>query len=42
MKPLSKIKIKWSPKFAYCIGLITSDGNLSKDGRHISFTSKDK
>lgn len=42
MKPLSKIQIKWSPKFAYSIGLITSDGNLSKNGRHISFTSKDK
>jgi hypothetical protein len=42
MKPLSKIKIQWSPEFAYCIGLITSDGNLSKDGRHINFTSKDK
>ena len=26
---------------AYCVGLITTDGNLSKDGRHIEFTSKD-
>lgn len=42
MKPLNKIKIKWSPKFAYAIGLIATDGNLSKDGRHISFTSKNK
>lgn len=42
MKPLSKIKIEWSSKFAYVIGLITTDGNLSKDGRHINFTSKDK
>jgi len=42
MKALNKIKIQWSPKFAYCIGLITTDGNLSKDGRHINFTSKDK
>lgn len=33
--------MKWSPNFAYAIGLITTDGNLSKDGRHIDFTSKD-
>ncbi|HAG27646.1 TPA: hypothetical protein DCG61_02605 [Patescibacteria group bacterium] len=26
----------------YLIGLITSDGSLSKDGRHISITSKDE
>ena len=42
MKPLSKIKIHWSPKFAYAVGLITTDGSLSKNGRHINFTSKDK
>lgn len=42
MKFLSKVKIKWSPEFAYAIGLITTDGSLSKDGRHINFTSKDK
>ncbi|QQS22889.1 hypothetical protein IPM19_04710 [bacterium] len=34
-------KIVWSPDFAYVIGLIVTDGNLSKDGRHINFTSKD-
>lgn len=42
MRRLSKVKIKWSPNFAYAIGLIATDGNLSKDGRHINFTSKDK
>lgn len=26
----------------YAIGLIATDGNLSKDGRHINLTSKDK
>ena len=31
----------WSNNLAYVIGLITTDGNLSKDGRHIDFTSKD-
>lgn len=32
---------KWSPNLAYIVGLITTDGNLSKDGRHIDFTSSD-
>ena len=41
MRPLSKVKIKWSPEFAYALGLLATDGNLSKDGRHIVFTSKD-
>lgn len=34
-------EIKWTPKFTYAIGLLTTDGNLSKDGRHIDFTSND-
>jgi len=34
-------KIKWFPNFFYAIGLLTTDGNLSKDGRHLGFTSKD-
>ena len=33
--------IKWSPKLAYAVGLITTDGCLSIDGRHVDFTSKD-
>ncbi len=41
MKPLGKVKIKWSPEFSYAIGLIATDGSLSSDKRHISFTSKD-
>lgn len=32
---------EWSPDLAYAIGLITTDGCLSKDGRHIDLTSKD-
>lgn len=40
-KRLSKVEIKWSPNFSYAIGLITTDGNLSSDGRHLDFTSKD-
>ena len=34
-------QIKWTPEFAYAIGLLTTDGNLSKDGRHLEFSSKD-
>ncbi len=41
MKPLNKVRIKWSQKFAYAVGLLTTDGSLSKDERHISITSKD-
>lgn len=40
-KPKGKVKIQWSPDFAYAIGLLVSDGNLSPDGRHLNFTSKD-
>ncbi len=34
--------IVWSADFAYAVGLIASDGNLSPDGRHFTFVSKDK
>lgn len=37
----SKVQTKWSSNFAYVIGVITTDGNLSPDQRHISITSKD-
>lgn len=33
--------MKWNPGLAYAIGLITTDGSLSIDGRHINLTSKD-
>lgn len=33
--------MRWSKNLAYSIGLITTDGSLSKDGRHIELTSKD-
>jgi hypothetical protein len=38
-KPIST---EWSDGLSYVIGLLASDGNLSKDGRHISLTSKDE
>ena len=41
-KPQQKVKIEWSPAFAYAIGLITSDGNLHSDGRHLSFKSAEE
>jgi len=34
--------IKWTSGFAYAIGLLTADGCLSSDGRHLEFCSKDK
>lgn len=40
-KPKGAVKIAWSPEFSYAIGLITADGCLINDGRHIDFTSKD-
>jgi hypothetical protein len=35
------MNIKWSPSIAYVVGLITTDGSLSSDKRHIIFTSSD-
>ncbi len=32
---------KWSESLAYIVGLITADGCLLNDNRHIDFTSKD-
>lgn len=34
-------KLTWTHELVYAVGLITTDGNLSKDARHIAFTSKD-
>ena len=42
IKPQGKVKIKWSAKFAYAIGLLVSDGCLYNDERHMSFVSKDE
>lgn len=39
---MPKVKTEWSSNLAYAIGLLTTDGNLSKDGRHIDLTSKDR
>lgn len=37
----SKINFQWSSDMAYAVGLLTTDGSLSIDGRHIELTSKD-
>lgn len=31
----------WDSRIAYVVGLMATDGNLSPDGRHLEFTSKD-
>jgi hypothetical protein len=47
MKNISRYKprrvqtFEWSPKLAYVVGLIVTDGCLSSDLRNIAFTSKD-
>lgn len=38
----SSENVTWSSSLAYAVGLITTDGNLSSDKRHITFTSTDK
>lgn len=40
-KKLPDKNFDWAPDLAYTIGLITTDGSLSKDKRHIVFTSSD-
>lgn len=40
-KPKGQVVLEWSSRFAYAIGLLTADGCLLNDGRHIDFTSKD-
>lgn len=42
MRPKKHTNTKWHSDLAYAIGLLVTDGNLSKDGRHLNFTSKDK
>jgi hypothetical protein len=33
--------VEWSADLAYVVGLITTDGCLRRDGRHLTITSKD-
>ncbi len=41
-KPKGKVKIEWSASLAYALGLVVTDGSVSKDGRHITLVSKDR
>ena len=40
-KPKGKVDTTWRAELAYAVGLIAADGSLSRNGRHINFTSKD-
>jgi intein/homing endonuclease len=40
-KPKGRVDLNWRPELAYAIGLLTADGSLSNNGRHIDFTSAD-
>jgi hypothetical protein len=42
MNRKNTINSTWSSSLAYVIGVIASDGCLSKDGRHIEISSKDE
>ena len=45
MRPGPRLKPAWSPtwtpELAWAVGIIATDGCLSKDGRHVTVTSKD-
>lgn len=41
MRYTKKRSYVWSPDIAYSVGLMASDGCLSKDGRHLDLTSVD-
>lgn len=41
VKPKGKVKTIWTADLAYIIGLLVTDGSLSKDMRHIIFVSTD-
>lgn len=41
-KPKKIINTEWSANLAYAVGLITTDGCLSKDGLLVDLTSKDE
>ncbi len=40
-KPKGRVLLKWSSGLAYAVGLLVTDGSLSKDGRHIILVSKE-
>jgi hypothetical protein len=42
IKRKNKKKFTWNPDLAYVIGLLTTDGSLSNDKRHITLRSSDR
>lgn len=40
--PAKLTEFQWTADLAYVVGLMTTDGTLSPDGRHLTFTSKDR
>jgi hypothetical protein len=38
---VGRVVTAWSADVAYAVGLIATDGNLSRDGRHLTVTSQD-
>lgn len=42
MHPRGKVKLEWSPDFAYAIGLLVTDGCVYSDYKTVNLTSKDK
>jgi hypothetical protein len=38
---LGEDSLRWTADLAYAVGLIATDGNLSRDGRHLAIPSKD-
>ena len=39
--PKNKVKLEWTSNFAYAIGLLTTDGNLSTNKKYITLVSND-
>jgi hypothetical protein len=37
----AQVRTTWSADVAYAVGVIATDGNLSRDGRHLAVSSKD-
>ncbi len=42
MKPLGRVKIEWSPEFAYAMGLLVTDGCVYTNYKTVNLTSKDE
>jgi hypothetical protein len=41
-QPRLESTVSWTPELAYVVGLIATDGNLSRDGRHLTLASSDR